>query len=40
MNSKKEKRNNERGSIGGGLLLWMLGVPLPIILLVSIMRSC
>ena len=35
-----EKLNNKRGSIGGGLLLWMLGVPLPVILLISICRSC
>jgi hypothetical protein len=35
-----EKIKNKRGSIGGGLLLWMLGVPLPVILLISMMRSC
>jgi hypothetical protein len=31
---------NERGRLGGGLLLWMLGVPLPVIILVSMLRSC
>ena len=35
-----EKIKNKRGSIGGGLLLWMLGVPLPVILLISMMKSC
>jgi hypothetical protein len=35
-----EKINNERGSIGSGVLLWMLGVPLPVILLISMMRGC
>ena len=35
-----EKLKNKRGSIGGGVLLWLLGVPLPIILLISVMRSC
>ena len=35
-----EKLKNERGSIGGGVLLWLLGVPLPIILLISILKSC
>ena len=35
-----EKIKNERGSLGGGVLLWLLGVPLPIILLISIIRSC
>jgi hypothetical protein len=35
-----EKIKSERGSVGGGLILWMLGVPLPIVILVSMMRSC
>ena len=35
-----ENINSERGSIGGGVLLWMLGVPLPVILLISMMRNC
>ena len=38
MNTKKIKNN--RGSVGGGVLLWLLGVPLPIILLISILKSC
>jgi hypothetical protein len=37
---KPLKMNNRRGSIGGGVLLWMLGVPLPVILLISMMRGC
>ena len=35
-----KKLNNEKGGIGGGVLLWMLGVPLPVILLISMMRGC
>jgi hypothetical protein len=35
-----EKLRSERGGIGGGVLLWLLGVPLPVILLISIMKSC
>jgi hypothetical protein len=35
-----EKIKNERGGIGGGLLLWIVGVPLPVIILISMMRSC
>jgi hypothetical protein len=35
-----EKIKSRRGSIGGGVLLWLLGVPLPVILLISILRSC
>jgi hypothetical protein len=38
MDSNKIK--NEKGSIGAGVLLWLLGVPLPVILLISMLRSC
>jgi len=38
MNIKKLKE--EKGSIGGGLILWVIGAPLPIILLVMMMKSC
>ena len=31
---------SERGSVGANVLLWLLGVPLPLILLVSLLRSC
>lgn len=37
---KIDQVRNDRGSVGGGVLLWLLGVPLPIILLISVMRSC
>ena len=30
--------NNEKGSIGPYFLLWLLGVPLPILLLISMFR--
>jgi hypothetical protein len=36
----KPKIDNERGSVAGGALLWLLGVPLPLILLISVIRSC
>jgi hypothetical protein len=35
-----ERLRNKRGGIAFGVLLWMLGVPLPVILLISMMRSC
>lgn len=35
-----DKIKNKRGSVGGGVLLWLLGVPLPVILLISILKSC
>jgi len=36
----KERIRNEDGSLSGNLLLWLLGVPLPIILLISLLRGC
>ena len=30
----------ETGSVSGGLLLWLIGVPLPVILLISLLKSC
>ena len=34
--------NNRRGgmSFGGGFLMWLIGIPLPIILLISLIRGC
>jgi hypothetical protein len=37
---KTDLMKSEKGSVGGGVLLWLLGVPLPIILLISVIRSC
>ncbi len=34
------KFKDRRGSVSGGVLLWLLGVPLPLILLISLLRSC
>jgi len=34
------KHNNENGGAGGYFLLWLLGIPLPILLLVSMIRGC
>ncbi len=31
-------KNNEKGSVGNGILLWLLGVPLPVILLISLLK--
>ena len=35
-----ENLKNEKGSVGGGMLLWLLGVPLPVILLISLVKNC
>lgn len=34
-----EKSRGEKGGIGY-ILLWVLGVPLPVILLISLLRGC
>jgi len=31
---------NRKGGISGDLLLWLLGVPLPVIILISLLRGC
>ncbi len=31
---------NERGATGSYFLLWLLGVPLPILLVISMFRGC
>jgi hypothetical protein len=36
----KTEPNGEKGSVGNGILLWLLGVPLPIILLISLVKNC
>jgi hypothetical protein len=33
-------KDNEKGSVTNGILLWLLGVPLPIILLISLVKNC
>jgi hypothetical protein len=36
---QRERITNERGE-GGYLLLWLIGVPLPILLALYILRGC
>jgi len=38
MNFKKLK--NIKGEFGNYFILWLLGIPLPILLLVSLLRGC
>jgi len=33
-------KNNKKGGIGADVLLWLIGVPLPIIILISLLRGC
>jgi hypothetical protein len=32
--------SGESGSAGGYLLLWLLGIPFPILLLIFVLRGC
>jgi len=34
------KLKNEKGGAGGYFILWLLGIPLPILLLISMLRGC
>lgn len=40
MKSIKKDARGEAGGLRGGILLWLLGVPLPLILLFSLLRGC
>jgi len=31
---------SEEGGLRGSLLLWLLGVPIPVIVLLSVLRGC
>ncbi len=35
-----ETIKNKKGGVGSGVLLWLIGVPLPIVIIISMMRSC
>lgn len=37
---RKQLRYTRRGGIKGGLLLWLLGVPIPLILLFFLIKGC
>ena len=34
------KRGDEKGKLGTGVLLWLIGVPIPVILLIMLFQSC
>jgi hypothetical protein len=36
----KNKLGNSKGGLRGGIFLWLIGVPLPLILLFSLLRGC
>ena len=40
MKNIKKALSKEGGGLRGGLLLWLIGVPLPVILLISLFRGC
>ena len=37
---KLTHRKNETASGGGYLLLWLLGIPVPVLLLIFLLRGC
>lgn len=37
---RKQLRFTRRGGVKGGLLLWLLGVPIPLILLFFLIKGC
>ena len=37
---RSDYRKSEAGSGGGYLLLWLLGVPAPILLVIFLLRGC
>jgi hypothetical protein len=35
-----EQKKQEKGRAGAAILLWLLGAPLPIVIIVLLMRGC
>lgn len=40
MKTLKRLLKNKNGGLGADAVLWLLGVPLPIIILISLLRGC
>lgn len=38
--SMQLKNNGEKGAAKAGILLWLLGVPIPVILLILLFKGC
>lgn len=36
----KSELKKEKGGLRGGLLMWLIGIPLPLILLFYMLRGC
>ena len=39
MNTQPEDNNNEKGAIGW-VFLWLIGIPVPILLILFLVRGC
>lgn len=37
---RKHRSSTKNGKVGTGILLWLLGIPLPLILLFFLFRGC
>jgi len=40
MKNIKLNGNAEEGGLRGGILMWLIGVPIPIIVLISLFNGC
>lgn len=40
MNKLKRLIRDKKGGIGFDVILWLIGVPLPVIILISLLRGC
>lgn len=40
MKANYSRRRSQQGSVKWGVLLWAIGIPLPIILVVMLFRGC
>jgi len=40
MKNAKQGLRGQKGGLGGGLLLWLIGIPIPVILLIALLRGC
>lgn len=37
---RNDSGENQKGGLRGGLLMWLIGVPIPVILLFSLFKGC
>jgi hypothetical protein len=40
MKLNRKNQNDEKGGLRAGVLMWLIGIPLPLILLFYLLRGC